>query len=108
MCFLLCVFIEMGEVGLKVYHGETLLGELDVITESIGGFGKFTNNEIRIHHFSQTSERCSPLSVLLTISASAVRCKLESSCSVRQPALIDLHSNCFYELKVENLFFYGF
>lgn len=91
----------MSRLGFNksvVYHGETCLGELDVIPTGDKSF-QFPNNEIRIHHFSQVSERCPPLSVLLTISSFSVRCKLESSSPVRQPLLIDLHASCFYELK---------
>ncbi|KAM0053799.1 putative protein-serine/threonine phosphatase [Helianthus debilis subsp. tardiflorus] len=80
-----------------VYHGEACLGELDVIPTADKTF-HFPNNEIRIHHFSQLSERCPPLSVLLAISSLPVRCKLESSSPVKQP-LLDLHAACFYELK---------
>ncbi|KAL8224690.1 hypothetical protein R6Q57_017247 [Mikania cordata] len=95
----------MSRLGFNksvVYHGETCLGELDVIPAGDKNF-QFPNNEIRIRHISQISERCSPLSVLLTISPSSVRCKLESSSSsssspVMQP-LLDLHAACFYELK---------
>ncbi|KAK9073058.1 hypothetical protein SSX86_007380 [Deinandra increscens subsp. villosa] len=96
----------MSRLGFNksvVYHGEACLGELDVIPA--GDHHKnfqFPNNEIRIHHISPVSERCLPLSVLLTISPSSVRCKLESSSSssspVKQP-LLDLHAACFYELK---------
>ncbi|KAI3805755.1 hypothetical protein L1987_21640 [Smallanthus sonchifolius] len=90
----------MSRLGFNkstVYHGETCLGELDVIPTGNKSF-QFPNNEIRIHHISQMSERCLPLSVLLTISSSSVRCKLESSSPVKQP-LLDLHAACFYELK---------
>lgn len=92
----------MSRLGFNksvVYHGEACLGELDVIHTGDKNF-QFPNNEIRIHHLSQVSERCPPLSVLLTISSFSVRCKLESSSPVRQPLLIDLHATCFYELKV--------
>lgn len=91
----------MSRLGFNksvVYHGEACLGELDVIHTGDKNF-QFPNNEIRIHHLSQVSERCPPLSVLLTISSFSVRCKLESSSPVRQPLLIDLHATCFYELK---------
>lgn len=91
----------MSRLGFNksvVYHGEACLGELDVIHTGDKKF-QFPNNEIRIHHFSQVSERCPPLSVLLTISSFSVRCKLESSSPVRQQLLIDLHATCFYELK---------
>ncbi|KAI3732343.1 hypothetical protein L1987_63547 [Smallanthus sonchifolius] len=90
----------MSRLGFNksvVYHGEACLGELDVIPTADKTF-QFPNNEIRIHHISQLSERCPPLSVLLAISSFPVRCKLESSSPVKQP-LLDLHAVCFYELK---------
>ncbi|XP_071741885.1 RNA polymerase II C-terminal domain phosphatase-like 2 isoform X3 [Rutidosis leptorrhynchoides] len=102
----------MSRLGFNkcvVYHGEACLGELDVIPVGDKKL-EFPNNEIRIHHFSQISERSTPLSVLLTIgpfsssstrnTSDSVSCKLESlSTTIRQPLLIDLHATCFYELK---------
>ncbi|KAI9115845.1 hypothetical protein K1719_012775 [Acacia pycnantha] len=89
----------MSRLGFKsvFFHGELRLGELDVIPASDQSF--HLPNEIRIHHLSPTSERCPPLSVLQTISAFSVRCKLESSLPVEQPDLISLHASCFYDLK---------
>ncbi|XVE62030.1 hypothetical protein DITRI_Ditri06bG0086300 [Diplodiscus trichospermus] len=88
----------MSGLGFKsvVYHGHFNLGELDAIPVSGSNF-QFPNNKIQIHHFTPTSERCIPLSILHTISP--VRCKLESSSSVEQPYLIQLHARCFYEFK---------
>ncbi|XP_004302639.1 PREDICTED: RNA polymerase II C-terminal domain phosphatase-like 2 [Fragaria vesca subsp. vesca] len=90
----------MSSLGFRsvVFHGELCLGELDAIPVTEAKF-QFPNNEIRIHHISQQSERCPPLSVLQTISSFSVRCKLESSIPVEQPHLINLHASCFYELK---------
>ncbi|XP_028786610.1 RNA polymerase II C-terminal domain phosphatase-like 2 [Neltuma alba] len=90
----------MNRLGLKsvVYHGDLRLGELDVIPVKGQNF-QFPNNEIRIRHISPRSERCPPLSILQTISAFSVRCKLESSLPIEQPHLINLHASCFYELK---------
>ncbi|KAJ0699585.1 putative protein-serine/threonine phosphatase [Helianthus annuus] len=91
----------MSHLGFNksvVYHGETCLGELDVIPVGDKQF-RFPNNEIRIHHISPISERCSPLSVLLTISSSSVRCKLESFSSNVKQELLALHASCFYDLK---------
>ncbi|KAI4353294.1 hypothetical protein L6164_002253 [Bauhinia variegata] len=90
----------MSGLGFKsvVYHGEVHLGELDVIPVTDQNF-QFPNNEIRINHISPRSERCPPLSILQTIAAFSVRCKLESSLPVEQPHLINLHAACFYELK---------
>lgn len=86
-----------------VYHGDIYLGELDVIPTADNKSFKFPNNEIRIHHISQISERCLPLSILVTISYSfPVRCKLQSSSPVKQP-LLDLHASCFYQLKVTTI-----
>ncbi|CAI0424220.1 unnamed protein product [Linum tenue] len=89
----------MSRLGFKsvVYHGEVCLGELDAIPVTGQNF-LFPNNEIRIHHISQ-SGRCLPLSVLQTISSYSVRCKLESSSPVEQPHLINLHASCFHEHK---------
>ena len=91
----------MNGLGFRsvVYHGELRLGELEAIPVTEVKF-QFPNNEIRIHHISQQSERCPPLSVLQTISSFSVRCKLESAVPVEQPHLINLHASCFYELKV--------
>ncbi|CAN0879795.1 RNA polymerase II C-terminal domain phosphatase-like 2 [Linum grandiflorum] len=92
-----------SRLGFKsvVYHGEVCLGELDTIptTTATEQNFMFPNNEIRIHHISQ-SGRCLPLSVLQTISSYSVRCKLESTSSpVEQPHLINLHASCFHEHK---------
>ncbi|KAK1412415.1 hypothetical protein QVD17_33654 [Tagetes erecta] len=88
---------------VRVYSGDIFVGELDVVYTGVDNKSfQFPNNEIRIHHISQISERCLPLSVLLTISSSSVRCKLESSSSSSTPVtqpLLDLHASCFYELK---------
>ncbi|OIT26425.1 PREDICTED: RNA polymerase II C-terminal domain phosphatase-like 2 isoform X2 [Nicotiana attenuata] len=94
----------MSFLGFKsvVFHGETCLGELETVQVKDQNF-QFPNNEIRIHHISQNSERCHPLSVLQTIS-SPVRCKLEPNSNLAsngsdQSPLINLHASCFYELK---------
>lgn len=84
-----------------VYDGESCLGELDSVAVKDENF-QFPNNEIRIHHISPNSERCHPLSILQTISASPARCKLEPPSSIPtsdQSQLINLHASCFYELK---------
>ncbi|KAK4767080.1 hypothetical protein SAY86_014830 [Trapa natans] len=89
----------MSRQGYKsvVFHGETRLGELNVVPASDKSF-QFPNNEIRIHHISPASERCPPLSVLQTISSFSVRCKLESS-SVEQSNLINIYGLCLYGFK---------
>ncbi|XP_061344674.1 RNA polymerase II C-terminal domain phosphatase-like 2 isoform X2 [Gastrolobium bilobum] len=83
----------------EVYDGDTRLGELDVVPVAAFQNFRFPNNEIRIHHTTPKSERCPPLSILQTISAFAVRCKLDSSLAVEQPHLINLHASCFHEMK---------
>lgn len=98
----------MSRLGLKsaVYHGDTCLGELDVIPATDQNF-QFPNNEIRIRHISPLSERCPPLSILQTVASFSVRCKLESSSPFEQAHLINLHASCFYELKVSNNCLHG-
>ncbi|KAL5550325.1 hypothetical protein UlMin_000501 [Ulmus minor] len=90
----------MSRLGFKskVFHDELCLGELDVIPVKDQNF-QFPNNEIRIHHISQKSERCPPHSILQTISPFSVCCKLETSSPVDQPHLINLHASCHYEMK---------
>ncbi|XP_052116198.1 RNA polymerase II C-terminal domain phosphatase-like 2 isoform X3 [Arachis duranensis] len=90
----------MSRLGFRteVYNADMRLGELDVVSVPTFPNFRFPNDEIRIRHMSPKSERCPPLSVLQTISAFAVRCKLESSLPVEQPHLTNLHASCFYEL----------
>ncbi|KAJ7961255.1 RNA polymerase II C-terminal domain phosphatase-like [Quillaja saponaria] len=90
----------MSRLGFKsvVYHGDVLLGELDVIPVTDHNF-QFPNSEIRVHHLSPHSERCPPITILQTISSFSVRCKLESSAPVAQTHLINLHACCFFESK---------
>ncbi|XP_027353596.1 RNA polymerase II C-terminal domain phosphatase-like 2 [Abrus precatorius] len=90
----------MSRLVLKnnVYDGDKLVGELDVIPMTPFQDFRFPNNEIRIHHFSAKSERCPPLSVLQTIAAFNVRCKLDSSVTVDSD-LTTIHANCFYDMK---------
>ncbi|XP_076912318.1 RNA polymerase II C-terminal domain phosphatase-like 2 [Bidens hawaiensis] len=80
-----------------VYHGSACLGELNVIP--VNDSFQFPNNQITIHHISPISERCSPLSVLLSISSASVCCKLELHSLSVNHTLLDLHASCFYELK---------
>lgn len=88
---------------MAVFHGETSLGELEVINVARDSKKfQFPNNEIRIHHLSPMSERCHPLSLLHTISPFSLLCKLEPSSDQQQQQqtpLLNLHSSCFYELK---------
>ncbi|CAJ1805148.1 unnamed protein product [Sphenostylis stenocarpa] len=91
----------MSHLGFKheVYDGDKHVGELDVFPTTPFHNFRFPNNEIRIHHFSAKSERCPPLSILQTIAAFNVRCKLDSSVAVEQKELISIHASCFYEMK---------
>ncbi|KAF8402673.1 hypothetical protein HHK36_010762 [Tetracentron sinense] len=90
----------MSRLGFKsvVYHGDSCLGEVEIFPGKNQSF-QFPNNEIRIDHFTQSSERCPPLSILQTISPFAVRCKLESKSLVEQSPLIHLHASFLHELK---------
>jgi RNA polymerase II C-terminal domain phosphatase-like 1/2 len=94
----------MNRLGFKaeVFEGDVRLGELDYFPVTAFQNFRFPNNEIRIHHRTYRSERCPPLSILQSISAFNVRCKLDSSLSVEQPHLINLHASCFHEMKVKN------
>ncbi|XP_027928333.1 RNA polymerase II C-terminal domain phosphatase-like 2 isoform X2 [Vigna unguiculata] len=91
----------MSRLGFKheVYDGDKHVGELDVFPTTPFHNFRFPNNEIRIHHFSAKSERCPPLSILQTIAAFNVRCKLDSSVAAEQKELISIHASCFYEMK---------
>ncbi|KAH1086922.1 hypothetical protein GYH30_018441 [Glycine max] len=98
----------MSRLGFKheVYDGDKHIGELDLIppsslttTTPFHNNFRFPNNEIRIHHFSAKSERCPPLSILQTVAAFNVRCKLDSSVATEQKELIAIHASCFYEMK---------
>ncbi|TKY65861.1 RNA polymerase II C-terminal domain phosphatase 2 [Spatholobus suberectus] len=91
----------MSRLGFKheVYEGDKHVGELDVIPTTPFHSFRFPNNEIRIHHFSAKSERCPPLSILQTIAAFNVRCKLDSSVAAEQKDLTAIHASCFYEMK---------
>ncbi|GAU35664.1 hypothetical protein TSUD_162350 [Trifolium subterraneum] len=91
----------MSRLGLKaeVFEGDVRLGELDYFPVTAFPNFRFPNNEIRIHRRTYRSERCPPLSILQSVAAFNVRCKLDSSLSVEQPHLINLHASCFHEMK---------
>ncbi|KAK9159048.1 hypothetical protein Scep_005622 [Stephania cephalantha] len=91
----------MGRLGFKsvLYHGELCLGELETTPSKNQQNFKFPNNEIRISHISQSSERCPPLSILQTIAPFAVRCKLKSNSVPEHSPLYRLHAACFHERK---------
>ncbi|XP_030969184.1 RNA polymerase II C-terminal domain phosphatase-like 1 [Quercus lobata] len=80
-----------------LYQGEELLGEVEIYPEEKE---KIEVKEIRISQFSQASERCPPLAVLHTITATGISFKMESKSSLSQDSpLFDLHSSCFKEHK---------
>ncbi|KAK7294682.1 hypothetical protein RJT34_17572 [Clitoria ternatea] len=83
----------------KVYHNDHVVGELDVVVLPSFEKFRFPNDEIRIHRFSPKSDRCPPLSVLQTISAYGVHCKLDSPIIVERSELTAIHANCFYDMK---------
>ncbi|XP_004293503.1 PREDICTED: RNA polymerase II C-terminal domain phosphatase-like 1 isoform X1 [Fragaria vesca subsp. vesca] len=87
-----------------VYKGEELLGEVEVYPEELNNKKIWDElKEIRISHFSQSSERCPPVAVLHTISSNGVCFKMESksssSSSQDTSRLFLLHSSCIMENK---------
>ena len=82
-----------------VYQGEVVLGEVEVYPEENKYKNNFHLKEIRISHFSQPSERCTPLAVLHTVTSCGVCFKLESKTQL-QDGLFHLHSLCIRENKV--------
>lgn len=91
-----------------VYQGEVMLGEVDIYPEVNNNINNKNKNfdvkEIRITHFSQPSERCSPLAVLHTITT--VCFKMESK-TQHQNQLLHLHSLCIRENKTAVMLLYG-
>nr|KYP61031.1 hypothetical protein KK1_023455 [Cajanus cajan] len=81
-----------------VYQGEVVLGEVEVYPEE-NNYKNFHVKEIRISHFSQPSERCSPLAVLHTVTSCGVCFKMESK-TQQQDGLFHLHSLCIRENKL--------
>lgn len=87
-----------------VYEGDKPLGEVEVYPQNKDYYYQNQNKDIRISHFSQPSERCSPLAVLYTISArdassSRGLCfKIETKSQSKELYL--LHSSCIGDKKV--------
>ncbi|PIA45600.1 hypothetical protein AQUCO_01600069v1 [Aquilegia coerulea] len=86
--------------SVVIYQGNSLLGEVEIYYNP----KMIKNNNIdiiEINHFSQQSERCTPLAVLHTIAQSGLCFKLESKSSSSQssPELFSLHSSCLRENK---------
>lgn len=87
-----------------VYQGNSLLGEVEIYPNpnylNQNQIIDLKNNQdIRITHFSQPSERCPPLAVLHTIAPFGVCFKLESSTKSENSPLFSLHSSCLRENK---------
>ncbi|XP_027339450.1 RNA polymerase II C-terminal domain phosphatase-like 1 isoform X2 [Abrus precatorius] len=82
-----------------VYYREVVLGEVEIYLEENQNMHL---KEIRISHFSQPSERCTPLAVLHTLATCGVCFKMESKTlqtEQQQDALFHLHSSCIRENK---------
>ncbi|OIW10434.1 hypothetical protein TanjilG_24994 [Lupinus angustifolius] len=78
-----------------VYQGNVVLGSVVIHPEE-----KIIHlKEIRINHFSQSSERCPPLAVLHTVTSASVCFKMESKITQQQDGLFHLHSLCIRENK---------
>lgn len=100
----------MAATMVNVKEGERILGEVEVYTSSDDQNGVVWEREIRISHYSQPSERCPPLSVLLTItsttsaSSSGLCFKLElkdkNQSTHQNSPLSILHGMCLRENKV--------
>ncbi|KAE9597155.1 hypothetical protein Lal_00007362 [Lupinus albus] len=83
-----------------VYQGDVVLGGVVIHpAEKI-----IHLKEIRISHFSQPSERCSPLAVLHTLASTNVCFKMESK-TPQQDGLFHLHSLCIRENKTAVMLF---
>ncbi|KAF9683551.1 hypothetical protein SADUNF_Sadunf04G0025500 [Salix dunnii] len=100
-----------------VYKGDELLGQVEIYAQEQHQEEENKNKkkrvideivkEIRISHFSQTSERCPPLAVLHTITSEGVCFKMEESTSSttkisssqQESPLHLLHSSCIQENK---------
>ncbi|KAG9441000.1 hypothetical protein H6P81_016854 [Aristolochia fimbriata] len=80
-----------------VYHGSSLLGEVDIYPHN--PTIDISNKEIRISHFSPPSERCPPLAVLHTIASFGACFKMEAKLQSEESPLFILHSACLRENK---------
>uniref|UniRef100_A0A5B6ZIJ7 protein-serine/threonine phosphatase n=1 Tax=Davidia involucrata TaxID=16924 RepID=A0A5B6ZIJ7_DAVIN len=79
-----------------VYEGDNLLGEVVIYPQNQNDT---RDKEIRISHFSQPSERCTPLAVLHTITSSGICFKMESKSQSLDSPLYLLHWSCLRENK---------
>lgn len=87
------------------FLGKEILGEVEIYPQQQqgeGGDGEEKNkkvfDQIRISYFSEASERCPPLAVLHTITASGICFKMESKSSDNTQLHL-LHSSCIRENK---------
>lgn len=89
---------------VQVYHEDVRVGEMEIhptprekqraVMEEAKKMG------IKISRFSQPSNRCTPLSVLTTISSSGPCFKLEASATPAHDPLSVFHSSCLRDKKV--------
>ncbi|KAL2932073.1 RNA polymerase II C-terminal domain phosphatase-like 1 [Bienertia sinuspersici] len=93
-----------------VYHGENLLGEVELYFENNNNNNLELMKGLKISHYSQSSERCTPLSVLHTTSSGGVCFKMMESSSnnkslyyhhqqPQESQLFALHSTCLRDNK---------
>ncbi|MQL77814.1 hypothetical protein Taro_010205 [Colocasia esculenta] len=82
-----------------VWHGDSFLGEAEVFPTKNHQRFQFPNNEIRIAKFSPRSERCSPLSILHTISPFSILYKVQCLSATEKSPIYLLYLSCFQELK---------
>lgn len=102
---------------VEVFHGDGRIGEMEIYPprelpqqqeDDVMKQRKKKQREvmeeakmgIRINHFSQSGERCTPLAVLTTISSCGLCFKLEASPSLAQEPLSLLYSSCLMDNKV--------
>ncbi|KAL0363336.1 UNVERIFIED_CONTAM: RNA polymerase II C-terminal domain phosphatase-like 1 [Sesamum calycinum] len=83
---------------VAVYEGERVLGEAELHPSDGFVLGNELK-EIRISHYSPPSERCPPLAVLHTISATGICFKLESTAKNQDSPLSLLHATCLRDNK---------
>ncbi|KAL0353132.1 UNVERIFIED_CONTAM: RNA polymerase II C-terminal domain phosphatase-like 1 [Sesamum angustifolium] len=83
---------------VAVYEGERVLGEAELHPSDCFVLGNELK-EIRISHYSPPSERCPPLAVLHTISATGICFKLESTAKNQDSPLSLLHAACLRDNK---------
>ncbi|XP_009135034.2 RNA polymerase II C-terminal domain phosphatase-like 1 [Brassica rapa] len=91
---------------VQVYHEDVRVGEMeihplkedDVLKERKKRVMEEVKMGIKISGFSQPSKRCTPLSVLTTISSSGLCFKLEATTAAHDPLSV-FHSSCLRDQK---------